>query len=96
MHLYLRWMARRDSVDPGPWGGVPAAKLVVPLDTHMHRVALRLGLTRRKQPNGATAVEITRAFRRVVPDDPVKYDFALTRPGIRRELVDDPFWGSIW
>jgi len=95
MHLYLRWMVRRDSVDPGPWHDVPAAKLVVPLDTHMHRVALRLGLTRRKQANGATAVEITRAFRSVVPEDPVKYDFALTRPGIRRELVDDPFWGSI-
>jgi len=96
MHLYLRWMVRRDSVDPGPWRGVPAAKLVAPLDTHMHRVALRLGLTRRKQANGATAVEITRAFRRIVPKDPVKYDFALTRPGIRRELVDDPFWGSVW
>ena len=96
MHLFLRWMVRRDSVDPGPWRGVPPAKLVVPLDTHMHRVALRLGLTRRKQPNGATAIEITRAFRRIVPEDPVKYDFALTRPGIRKELVDDPFWGSVW
>lgn len=96
MHLYLRWMVRRDAVDPGPWRGVPAAKLVVPLDTHMHRVALRLGLTRRKQANGATAAEITRAFRRIVPEDPVKYDFALTRPGIRKELVDDPFWGAVW
>ena len=85
MHLYLRWMVRRDSVDPGPWRGVAASKLVVPLDTHMHRVALRLGLTRRKQANGATALEITGAFREIVPEDPVKYDFALTRPGIRKE-----------
>jgi len=96
MHLFLRWMVRRDAVDPGLWRGVPAAKLVAPLDTHMHRVALRLGLTRRKQANGATAVEITGAFRWMVPEDPVKYDFALTRPGIRKEMVEDPFWGSIW
>jgi uncharacterized protein (TIGR02757 family) len=86
LNLYLRWMVRRDEVDPGVWTGVPAAKLVVPLDTHMHRMALALGFTQRKQGNLRTALEVTEQFRRIAPDDPVRYDFALTRFGMGRGL----------
>ena len=86
LHLYLRWMVRSDEVDPGGWEGVPASKLLVPLDTHMHRLSRRLGLTERKQADARTALEITEAFRLLSPDDPVKYDFALTRLGIRNDL----------
>ena len=84
LNLYLRWMVRRDAIDPGGWGRVRRARLVVPLDTHMHRVAVELGLTRRKQPNLRTAIEVTEALRAIRPDDPLRYDFALTRPGILR------------
>lgn len=86
LHLYLRWMVRRDEVDPGGWGRVSHSKLVVPLDTHMHRLSRRLGLTARKQADLKTALEITAAFRRLRPDDPVRYDFALTRLGIRGDV----------
>jgi uncharacterized protein (TIGR02757 family) len=79
-------MARRDEVDPGGWVDVPASKLIVPIDTHMHRVSLLLGLTRRKQADMRTAIEITEGFRAITPEDPVKYDFALTRFGIREDL----------
>jgi uncharacterized protein (TIGR02757 family) len=82
LHLYLRWMVRSDRIDPGGWEGVPPAKLVVPLDTHMYRIGRALGFTRRKQADLKTALEITEAFRGVSPDDPVKYDFAITRLGI--------------
>lgn len=82
LHMYLRWMVRRDAVDPGGWDAIDTAKLIVPLDTHMHQMAKRLRMTRRKQANGATALAITAALRRVHPTDPVRYDFALTRPGI--------------
>lgn len=37
---------------------------------------------RRNQADLKAAVEITSAFRRFSPEDPVKYDFALTRLGI--------------
>jgi uncharacterized protein (TIGR02757 family) len=94
LNLYLRWMVRSDSVDPGGWNGVPPSKLVVPVDVHMHRIALRLGLTRRKQANLRTALEITTAFRAIEPDDPVKYDFALTRLGIRDDLNPEEFLRS--
>ncbi|MCK4602958.1 MAG: TIGR02757 family protein, partial [Phycisphaerae bacterium] len=83
LHLFLRWMVRRDEVDPGGWDAVPAARLIVPLDTHMHKIAIALGVTRRKSADARTAAEITAAFRRISPADPVKYDFALTRLGIR-------------
>jgi uncharacterized protein (TIGR02757 family) len=86
LNLFLRWMVRCDDVDPGGWDGVPPSKLIVPLDTHMHRIARMLALTKRKQADLRTAMEITEAFRRLSPRDPVRYDFVLTRFGIRRDL----------
>ena len=85
-NLFLRWMVREDEVDPGGWSRVPCSKLVIPLDTHMHRIAHGLGLTRRRQADQKTSLEITRAFRRITPEDPVRYDFVLTRFGIRKDM----------
>lgn len=82
MNLFLRWMVREDDVDPGGWKRVPASKLIVPLDTHLHRISLALYMTNRRQADIKTAQEITCAFRRITPDDPVRYDFTLTRLGI--------------
>jgi uncharacterized protein (TIGR02757 family) len=83
-NLYLRWMVRGpDAVDLGAWRGiVPASALVVPLDTHVHRVARCLGLTRRPDASWRTAEEITAALRRIDPEDPVRYDFALCHLGM--------------
>jgi uncharacterized protein (TIGR02757 family) len=86
LNLFLRWMVRCDDVDPGGWEGVSPSQLIVPLDTHMYRIAMTLGLTERKQADLRTAVEITEAFRKVSPRDPVRYDFVLTRFGIRKDL----------
>ncbi|HMA77143.1 MAG TPA: TIGR02757 family protein [Candidatus Krumholzibacteriaceae bacterium] len=83
LNLYFRWMIRSDRVDPGGWNKVPASKLLIPLDTHMYRIALALGLTEWKQKGLRTVLEITGKFREISPEDPVKYDFALTRPGIK-------------
>jgi uncharacterized protein (TIGR02757 family) len=83
LNLFLRWMVRSDDVDPGGWESVSPSKLIVPLDTHMHRISLSLGLTKRRQANILTAKEITEGFRQISPEDPVKYDFSLTRLGMR-------------
>lgn len=91
-HLFLRWMVRKDQVDPGGWNAVPASMLLVPLDTHMHRIGLRMGGTCRKQADAKTAMEITEMFRRIVPDDPVRYDFCLTRLGIRTDADPEEFF----
>ena len=84
-HLFLRWMVRKDPVDPGGWEKVDPAKLVIPLDTHMYNIGTGLKFTARKQADMRTAVEITGAFKKIVPEDPVKYDFSLTRLGIRKD-----------
>ena len=85
LNLFLRWMVRRDDVDPGGWSMVPTSKLVIPLDTHMHRICRQLNLTRRKQADMKTALDITNAFSQMSPEDPVRYDFSLTRLGIRKD-----------
>ncbi|MBI4827722.1 MAG: TIGR02757 family protein [Nitrospinae bacterium] len=76
--LYLRWMVRKDGVDPGPWhGAISTARLVIPLDTHVARVARRLGILNRAAADWKSALEVTRFLRQLEPADPVSYDFAL-------------------
>ena len=82
LNLFLRWMVRENEVDPGGWTGVPVSKLIIPLDTHMYDICRTLGITKRKQADMRTAMEITDYFRNMNPEDPVRYDFALTRLGI--------------
>lgn len=82
MNLYLRWMVRRTSPDLGLWTFVDPAKLVMPLDTHIHRIATFLGLGRRKSADWKAARAITDRLAKFDPADPVRYDFALCRLGI--------------
>jgi len=82
LNLFLRWMVRNDEVDPGLWQSVHKAKLLVPVDVHIARLCRILGFYDRKTVSLATAVEITEGFAEIAPDDPVKYDFALSRIGI--------------
>jgi uncharacterized protein (TIGR02757 family) len=84
--LYLRWMVRKDEIDPGGWDSVSPSRLVVPVDTHMLRMSTLLGLTRRKQADITAALEITERLKCYDPEDPVRYDFSMTRPGINPHL----------
>ena len=82
MNLFLRWMVRRTSPDLGLWTFVDPAKLVVPLDTHVHRIATFLGLNGRKTADWKAARALTDRLARFDAADPVRYDFALCRLGI--------------
>lgn len=82
MNLFLRWMVRRTSPDLGIWMFVDPAKLLMPVDTHIHRIATFLGLNARKSADWKAARQITDALARFDPADPVRYDFALCRLGI--------------
>lgn len=84
--MFLRWMVRRPGpgaagVDLGVWD-LPTDLLVVPLDTHVHRIARLLGLTLRSDGSWRTAVELTRQLALLDPQDPARYDFALAHLGI--------------
>jgi uncharacterized protein (TIGR02757 family) len=80
--LFLRWMARpADGVDLGLWN-VDPARLLVPVDVHIHKLARNLGFTRRRNMSWRTTEEITGALARFDPADPVKYDFSLCHMGM--------------
>jgi uncharacterized protein (TIGR02757 family) len=86
MCMLLRWMSRAPGpgpagVDLGLWA-IPPAQLVIPLDTHLLRSSQLIGLTRRTDFSWRTALEITAALRKICPEDPIRYDFALAHLGI--------------
>jgi uncharacterized protein (TIGR02757 family) len=82
LNLFLRWMVRRDQVDPGGWHRVTPAQLIVPLDTHVIRVGRCLRLTSYQSPGWRMASDITRTLREIDPADPIKYDFSLCHLGM--------------
>ena len=61
----------------------------------MYNIGSGLKMTKRKQANMRTAIEITGAFKKIAPEDPVRYDFSLTRLGIRKEGDPAEFIKSI-
>ncbi|GAC1534499.1 MAG: TIGR02757 family protein [Polyangiales bacterium] len=80
--LFLRWMVRpADGIDLGMWK-VPAHRLLVPVDVHIHKLARNLGLTKRRDLSWKTSVEITRALTRFDAADPIRYDFSLCHMGM--------------
>lgn len=85
LFLFLRWVVRKDELDPGGWQLDPS-ELIIPLDTHVMKVGTRLGLTSRKSPDMKTAIEITENLKTFDKKDPVKYDFSMSRIGIHPDL----------
>ncbi|HSB36675.1 MAG TPA: TIGR02757 family protein [Thermoanaerobaculia bacterium] len=88
-HLFLRWMVRSADPDLGLWTGgrFSPARLLLPMDTHVHRISRYLGLTSRRTADLSAAREATSFLSRLSPLDPVGYDWALSRLGILAECV---------
>ncbi len=82
LNLFLRWMVRHDALDLGVWSRVSPSRLIVPLDTHVIRVGRCLRLTTYTSPGWRMARDITASLRRLDPDDPVKYDYAMCHLGM--------------
>lgn len=78
IHMFRRWMVRNDGiVDLGIWKSISPAELIIPLDVHVHRSAINMGITERKGSDITTALQITDFLKKVFPSDPCKGDFAL-------------------
>ena len=77
--LYLRWMVRPgdEGVDFGIWESIKPSELILPVDVHVHRTAMALKLTKINKANWQAAEDITKKMRKLDPNDPSKYDFAL-------------------
>ena len=94
LNLYFRWMVREDLVDPGGWRSFRPDQLVMPLDTHVFTTAHARGWTARRSADLKTALAVTSTLREISPDDPLRYDFAITRPGIRGPETPGPCHGA--
>jgi len=84
LNMYLRWMVRKDNhgVDFGIWNKIKPAQLICPIDVHVARVAKRFNLLERKQVDWQAAEELTSYLKKLDPNDPAKYDFALFGLGV--------------
>ncbi|MFD0835765.1 TIGR02757 family protein [Mariniflexile aquimaris] len=84
INMFLRWMVRTDNsgVDFGIWNSLSPTQLSCPLDVHSGNVARKLGLLKRKQNDAKALLELDTALRKLDPNDPVKYDFALFGLGV--------------
>ncbi len=86
LNMYLRWMVRKDDIDLGIWSDkVSASKLIMPVDTHVYKIAQKLKLVKRKSCDIKFAIELTEKLKEFDANDPVKYDFALCHLGIDKQ-----------
>jgi uncharacterized protein (TIGR02757 family) len=88
LHLFLRWMVRRQPPDFGLWQSVSPARLLIPVDTHVENMSRAIGLTRRRSRTWRMAEEITEHLAAIDPDDPVKFDFALCHTRMAGDCLD--------
>lgn len=86
LNMFLRWMIRKNSsVDFGCWTRMKPDELIIPLDTHVCRVAHQLGLTESASFSLSNACKITRALAELFPGDPCLGDFALFGYGVNHK-----------
>ena len=81
-------MVRNDNagVDFGIWDNIPMSALSLPLDVHTGNIARKLNMLKRKQNDGKAVAELDQILRKLDPDDPVKYDYALFGLGAFKEI----------
>ena len=84
INMFLRWMVRNNTtgVDFGLWKSISPSQLSCPLDVHSGNVARKLNLLKRKQNDAKALAELDKSLRKLDPEDPVKYDFALFGLGV--------------
>ena len=89
LNLFFRWMVRHDAIDPGGWSRLKPSELLAPVDTHVLAWARAEGVTTRRQADRKACQEITDFFCRFSPEDPLRWDFTLTRKGMSGQTT---FW----
>ena len=84
INMYLRWMARPSDggVDFGIWKKISTRDLILPLDVHTGNVSRKLGILKRKQNDWQAAAEVTDFLKKMNPEDPVWFDYALFGLGV--------------
>ena len=86
MNMFLRWMIRKGPVDLGIWEFMQPKDLLIPLDVHVARVSRKMGLLTRKSNDFKTVIELTNCLKKLCPNDPIKYDFAMFAFGVEYKI----------
>tara|TARA_B100000767_G_C19720981_1_gene517244 strand:- start:700 stop:1461 length:762 start_codon:yes stop_codon:yes gene_type:complete len=88
INMFFRWMVRsnKNGVDFGIWNKIKSHQLSCPLDVHSGNVARKLGLLRRTQNDAKAVYELDKVLRDIIPEDPVKLDFALFGLGVHEKF----------
>ncbi|MCM8803441.1 MAG: DUF2400 domain-containing protein [Candidatus Omnitrophica bacterium] len=81
-NLFLRWMVRDEYPDLGKWKSLDKTKLKVPLGLEIQRTAGRIFYGRDLKASRSESLKITKLLQQINPDDPIKYDFVLSRPAL--------------
>jgi uncharacterized protein (TIGR02757 family) len=87
LNLFLKWMIRKDAMDPGPWSsrlGRLQNRLVMPVDVHIAAMARKNRIVSRGVPDWVFALQVTEYLRNVCPEDPLRFDFCLCHDGMER------------
>ena len=84
MCMYLRWMIRKSSVDIGIWDFIKPSELYIPLDVHVGRISRQMGLLKRKANDSKAVKELPENLKKLCPEDPIKYDFAMFGYGVNK------------
>jgi uncharacterized protein (TIGR02757 family) len=89
--MWYRWMIRDDEIDLGLWQKSPLIntklphpspkRLFYPVDTHIFRWGKNNNVIKSNSMNWKSVREITEVFKKLSPEDPVKYDFSLCTEG---------------
>lgn len=82
MNMFLRWMVRKPPVDLGVWDFISTSQLLIPLDVHVARVSREMGLLKRNSNDFKAVWELTQNLKKIAPEDPVKFDFAMFGLGV--------------
>ncbi len=87
LYMYLRWCLRPGPVDLRIWNFMSISELKIPVDVHVARQARKLGLLKRKQNDWKAVTELTNQLKKLDPEDPAKYDFALFGLGVSSQRI---------
>lgn len=87
LNLFLRWMVGDTQMDLNIWKSFNKKELIIPLDTHIMRQSKILGLTNRNSADWATACDITNSLKKLDPENPTRYDFAICHMGINKQSI---------
>lgn len=84
-HMFLRWMVRKKFPDFGIYESISPKKLLFPLDTHILKISRLIGFYEKSSSSYIVAKKITDEFRNIHPEDPLIFDFPLSRLGILKK-----------